>query len=384
MNITIYALHLGFGGVEKYICTIANILSKEHSVNIVATYKMSEKPEFYLSSKVQVTYLLDDLKPNKKELQDALREHNILNIVKEGWKSLKILYLKKKRNIESIKENNSDVIISTRIFHNNLISRYAKTNNIRITGEHNHPNNDRKYIKKVIKSCQGFQYFLPISKEICEFYRPYLEDKGVRCLYIRFCIDENEHYKEPSFSGHTIISVGRLSSEKGCIELIKILNDLHMKDKEVILHIVGDGEEKDKMNDLVSINHLENNVIFHGYQSKEYIYNLLSESSVFLMTSFTESLGIVLLEAMSCGIPCIAYDSAQGAKEIIENGVNGFLVPNRDRQLIEKCISDCFKSNSLIHQLSTKARMTADLYSYNNTEKEWLLFMNNIVKEKEN
>ena len=48
------------------------------------------------------------------------------------------------------------------------------------------------------------------------------------------------------------------------------------------------------------------------------------------MTSYTESFGIVLIEAMSHGIPCIAFDSAEGAREIINSGENGYLINNRN------------------------------------------------------
>ena len=65
MKITIMALHLGFGGIEKYVITIANMLSEKHDVEIISTYKMNEKPSFPLSDKVKVTYLIKNMVPNK-------------------------------------------------------------------------------------------------------------------------------------------------------------------------------------------------------------------------------------------------------------------------------------------------------------------------------
>lgn len=64
------------------------------------------------------------------------------------------------------------------------------------------------------------------------------------------------------------------------------------------------------------------------------------QSSIYVMTSLTESFGLVLIEAQSYGLPCIAYDCAQGAKEIIEDGVNGILIRDYSR---ERMVNECKK-----------------------------------------
>ena len=103
MKISIYALHLGFGGVEKYVTTLANMLADVHDVEIISTYKMQDKPAFYVKPEVEIRYLIEELKPNRKELHSALKKKNPLLIIREGWRSLKVLYLKRHRNIVSLK-----------------------------------------------------------------------------------------------------------------------------------------------------------------------------------------------------------------------------------------------------------------------------------------
>ena len=384
MKITIYALHLGFGGVEKYVITLANILSTAHDVKIVSTYKMTNEPAFYLNKNVKVEYLIENMKPNKEKIHEFFTKKHYIKLVRECYYSLKILFYKRYLNIKSIKECSSDIIISTRIFHNNLISRYANTNIVKITGEHNHHNNDTKYIDDVINSCKKFDYFIPISKELCEFYEKAMLDNGVKTKYIRFCIDENKNFKQPNFNNKNIITVARLSVEKGIYDLIELFTRVHNKMPGVILNIIGDGPEYEKIQGMIKDKDLEGYVVLHGFQNKEYIYNLMSKSYLYIMTSYTESFGIVLLEAMSCKIPCLAYSSAQGAHEIIKNGYNGYLIEDRNISKMENMVYDLLNDKNKILELSENAYCTAEKFSYSNTKKAWLAFMDSIEKEKNN
>lgn len=69
-KITIFALHLGFGGVEKYLSSLCKMLEENYDIEIISTYKVLDKPAFPFSEKVKITYLIDD-KPNKEEFKQA-------------------------------------------------------------------------------------------------------------------------------------------------------------------------------------------------------------------------------------------------------------------------------------------------------------------------
>lgn len=383
MKITIFALHLGFGGVEKYIITLANMLVSKYDVEIISTYKLQDKPAFYLNSKVRVQYLISDFKPNKSALTESIKNRKICWFLKEVWIALRILILKWYCNFKAVKNCESDVIISTRIFHNNLISKYANKTSVKITGEHNHHNNNTRYIKAVVKSCRKFDYFIPISKELYQFYFEEMRKNGVQCLYIRFCVDTNINKSKPNFSNKALITVGRMSREKGIYDLIDVFEKIWNIDKQMTLHIIGDGEEYANVVRKVKEKKIENSIIFHGFKDKKYIYKLLPQCSLYLMTSYTESFGIVLLEAMSCGIPCVAYSSAQGAHEIIEDGENGFLIENRDCRAMCTKIVELINDKKELNRLSDNALKTAEKFSYYNTQMAWLDLMDTIEQEQE-
>ena len=70
-KITILALHLNYGGIERFISTLANSISDDYDVEIVSTYKLQDKPFFKLKSNIKVKYLITGLKPNK----DLIKNH---------------------------------------------------------------------------------------------------------------------------------------------------------------------------------------------------------------------------------------------------------------------------------------------------------------------
>ena len=170
-KISIIALHLGFGGVENAISSIANMLCDYYDVEIISTYKILDKPAFELNKKIEVRYLIENLTPNRAELKNAIENKKIINIFKEIIKSFKILYLKKHRMIEALKDIDTDIIISTRDIHNKWVGKYVKDNVIKIAQEHNHHNNNIKYINKVLHSLKNIDYLIPVSKELAVFYK---------------------------------------------------------------------------------------------------------------------------------------------------------------------------------------------------------------------
>jgi len=102
------------------------------------------------------------------------------------------------------------------------------------------------------------------------------------------------------------------------------------------------------------------------------------QSSIYVMTSLTESFGLVLIEAQSYGLPCIAYDCAQGAKEIIEDGVNGILIRDYSR---ERMVNECKKmmrEYEYRKKIGENGRKSVNKYSCECVEKQWFDFIDNI------
>ena len=374
-KITILALHLGYGGIENCISNLANSLVDDYEVNIISTYKLYEKPVFKLNDKIKIKYLMTDLKPNKQELTQSLKKLKLITFFKELKKSLKILKLKKNLMIGVIKNCDSDVIISTRDIHNNWLSKYGRDKTLKIGWEHNHHHNNKRYINKVTKSVLGLDYFVLVSKDLTKFYSEKLKDKKVKCVYIPNSINFFPQEKA-KLETENLISIGRLSHEKGYLDLIDIFKELHQKYPDSKLNIIGDGPDRKKIEKKIRDNKLEDYIILHGFQEKEYINKYLEKSSVYIMTSYTESFGLVLLEAFAYGIPCVAYSSAEGANEIISDNWDGYLIKDRDENKMIKRICELLSNRNRRLIMGANGIKKAQEFNTQKTKQKWIEIIN--------
>lgn len=370
-KITILSLHLGFGGIERSVASLANMLKDDYNVEIVSVYKLYNKPKFQIDKKVKIKYLLDDLKPNKKEFKDSIKNHKFIRAFKEGIKAIKVLYYRKKKTVEYIQKCDSDIIISTRDIFNEWLGEYGNESSLKIGWEHNHHHGNMNYASKIVKSVKKLDYLVLVSKALEEFYSEKLRNKKCKCIFIPNVIDDVPT-KSSTLKEKRLISVGRLSKEKGYMDLLKIFKKVHKDYPEWKLEIIGSGDEYDNLENYIKKNGLKKHVTLHGFKEKDYIFDLLNKSSIYLMTSYTESFGIVLIEAMSVGLPCIAFSSAEGATEIINSGYNGYLINNRNEDAYIKKVEDLIENYDERKKISKSAKKSIEKYKTDVVKEDWI------------
>ena len=377
-KISILSLHLGYGGIEKSIINQANMLSEKFEVEIIVLYKLKNECDYNINKNIKIIYL-SDLEPNKKEFIESLNQKNIFKIFSEGFKSLCILYKKIKYISKYIYDSDSKIIISTRLEFTKLLNKYGNKNSIKIAEEHVFHNNNKKYIKKLCKSLTNIDFLIPASKYLTKDYKKYFRNLNTKIVYIPQTIDYLPETLN-NIKNKNLLFVGRLEPEKGLIDLIEIFKKINEKNKDIKLTIVGDGSQKKIIKDLIDKYNLNNYIIMTGYLSGNDLKQEFENASLFIMTSHEESFGLVLIEAMSYGIPCIAFDSALGAKEII-SGKNGIIIKNRDKKAMSIEIINYFKK--LSHKtIQKEAINTAINYSFDKIQKEWEKFISKILNNK--
>ena len=169
-----------------------------------------------------------------------------------------------------------------------------------------------------------------------------------------------------SLHNKNLVFVGRLSHEKGVMRLLRIWKFFNKDLPQYTLSIYGDGELKKDMIQYIKENKI-NNVFIKGYcQNLEKIY---SSADLLCVTSDTEGFGMVIIEAMYFGVPCISFDCPVSPKEIIDN--TGIIVPCYDEQAYKRALISLVNDENKLRTLQKNCIIKAREYFICNILKKW-------------
>lgn len=250
---------------------------------------------------------------------------------------------------------------------------------------------------KIIAVSQGVKddmvdYFNIEEKKIQVIY-PYVDLNDIK-KQINEKIEEEYHLL---FKKRVIITVGRLTYDKGQWHLIRAFNFIKRAQPDAQLVIVGRGDMESKLQKLAHLSPYEKDIHFFGYKKNPFKY--IHASTVFAFPSLVEGFGNAVLEAMACGKPVVSSDCAVGPREIIvgteypsqtskniEYHNNGVLVPVCDGKLYENNEALSFEEELLAKAIIKllKDNIKRNTLEKNSLERAKYFDKDNIVKEWEN
>ncbi|MGL5933459.1 MAG: glycosyltransferase [Cetobacterium sp.] len=172
-----------------------------------------------------------------------------------------------------------------------------------------------------------------------------------------------------------ILSVGRLSKEKGFDRLIDVMKFVFIKHKDWTLEIYGDGPEKERLEYKINNLNLSTNIKIFSFE--ENILKKYLNSSIYILPSYVEGQGMVLLEAMSCGVPVVSFDIKCGPRDLIKNNFNGYIVRDNDIKGMSKKVIELIEKEDLRKEMGQKGRELSYLYKKDAVIKKWI----NLYKE---
>jgi len=164
-----------------------------------------------------------------------------------------------------------------------------------------------------------------------------------------------------------ILAVGRLHFVKGFDLLIDAFSEL--KNKDIDLLFVGEGDEREKLQKQISSLGLNNSVFLIG--KKDNMQDYYNQGKLFVLSSRNEGYPNVLIEAMSFGGVCIAVDCVTGPSEIIKNEINGMLIANNNKMILAETIDKVLADNILMSKVSTEAKLIGEANSMNAIANMW-------------
>jgi len=162
--------------------------------------------------------------------------------------------------------------------------------------------------------------------------------------------------------------VGRLNSQKGLANLILAFNMAFNTNANIHLTLIGEGEEKQKLEKMVKNLRLTSAITFEGFQAKTLSYYQRAKATV--LTSLFEGFPNVLVESISVGTPVIAFDCPSGPADIITPGVNGILVENLNVANFAKAMLSI--ANDEISFSKHEIIKSADRFSINTTTSKYM------------
>lgn len=215
----------------------------------------------------------------------------------------------------------------------------------------------RKFINR-------YDAFVVLTKEDAKDW------KNIRNLYVITNAVSFIPEKSSTCLDKQVISVGRLTVQKGYDMLLEAWNKVASEHPDWKLAIYGKGEDYVKLQAVIRQYRLDNSV--HIYPPTRDIVDRYLESSVYVMSSRYEGFPMVLPEAMACGLPCVSFAAPCGPTEIISDGEDGFVTLLGNVQALADRLSLLMSDDALRIKMGKNARQNIMRYSKDRVMKQWI------------
>lgn len=321
-------------------------ISEDIDVKVISAAHKYEKPDIH-----NVSYL--DLSP--------LHGRTVLG--KISW----YISLGKKLR-EYVKSENPDVLISVGTAMSLFIALFKIKGKRTWAAEHTAYSNSSQ-IRRVIRKYlyKKFNTLVVLTnRDKDRYYDKEHNDVRVIPNYTHFATREIEtHYENNS-----LLYVGRFTDTKGIDLLCDIMSSFLLKNKQWTCTFIGEGPEQHQIESL-------RNDVRIGHQVSilpptDVIEEYYKKASILLLTSRNEGFPMVLIEALSFGIPVVSFDCETGPAEIITDTKDGFLIPLFDTCLFETKLSDLASNELLRKDMSKTALNKRTLFSKDTIINKWI------------
>jgi glycosyltransferase involved in cell wall biosynthesis len=208
------------------------------------------------------------------------------------------------------------------------LARLGTNRYLRVAQEHRPVDHRKKdTVQAYEKHAGAFDAFLTLNDDDAAYYRRTMGERTT----VRRIANGTPRYDGPpsSLDGRVVVAAGRLVRSKGFHLLVRAWRQVADRHPDWELRIFGEGAKRGELAALIRKLELQDSVSLMGYSTR--LPEEMAKASCFVLSSTAEGYPMVLLEAMGCGLPLVSTDCPSGGpRDIISDGVDGFLVRNRD------------------------------------------------------
>lgn len=342
------------GGTERVSSIIANELVKRNYEVMFLSYKKCTKSFYYLDSKIQIYSLFKEEETGflKRKIKPYICLYKFIKKLKVdiiidvdiilSLYTIPIKTICKIKNISWEHFNFYEQKIKNRVRARKLAAHFS---NAIVTLNKHDLENYKKNLKKI--------------KKICYIYNPAILNSS----------------KVTDLKNNVVISIGRLSYQKGFDLLLRIWKQIEKENKKWVLLIIGDGNEKNNLEKIIKENELKNVKILPFQKNIEYFYE---NASIYAMTSRYEGFPMVLLEAQKKGLPIVSFNCETGPSEIVIDGRNGYLIKLDDISTFSNKLLNIMNNRDIIKEFSKNAIEDSKRFNLELIINKWIELIENL------
>ncbi|MFF3611415.1 glycosyltransferase family 4 protein [Streptomyces sp. NPDC002580] len=322
----------GIGGTITTTFNLATALAERHTVEIVSALRTRERPTLGLDPRVSLRPLVD--LRDEKEHPLHLRPARVYPSCE--YRHRQYSELTDQRIGGFLEKTDADVVVGTRPGLNVHLARQASDRVVRVGQEHLTLDSHSPQLRGVLRgSYRRLDALTTVTAADAAVYRRKMRLPGVRVEALPNSVPDPVL---PAADGtaKVVVAAGRLVPVKRYDLLVEAFAQVVAVHPDWQLRIYGKGQEHAKLRRMISDLDLSNNVFLMGAVARmdgEWV-----KGSIGAATSNFESFGMTIVEAMRSGLPVVSTDCAYGPGEIIQDGVDGRLVPVRDRDALASAL----------------------------------------------
>jgi glycosyltransferase involved in cell wall biosynthesis len=376
-----FLMHDAFsgGGVARTTANLANHLAQTRDVRVISLYRRRRHGRFELDDSIEVT-VLDDLRQPSVIRSRLRRLPSRLRPMpsKKTMSLLSDLLLRR-----AIRDVRSGVIVSTRPSLHLALTAYARPEVTTVGWEHLNyvaRSQSPRLLEVLHTAVPRLDGYVVLTEADAEDYRRDLPGLRTQIEVIRNSVTWPIRSEPAAVHENVVVAAGRLVPRKGFRRLVRAFAPVARRHPDWQLHIYGNGEQKREIAELVTRLGLDSQVLLRGYSRD--LPEVLAKASIFAMTSLSEGFPMVLIEAMSTGIPLIAFDCPRGPGETIRHGSNGLLIPEGPFRAFSHGLETLIADPELRARLGAQGLRDAEAYTIDNIAADWERFLDRLSRAR--